>query len=246
MTHPTALIEITATHGSAPREAGAWMLVTPSATARTIGGGRLEQLAIERAREALRERTDAGMEIPLGPEIGQCCGGRVELSIRVVDAALQAAIEKRAEAERAARPHVFVFGHGHVGAALARALALLPLAVTIVETRPDFAPLGVTLAAVPEQVIDAAPPGAAFVILTHDHALDYLLTVRALERGDAAYVGLIGSKTKRATFASKMREEGKAALMGGLVCPLAADAPDDKRPEVIAAFTAAEVMRAVA
>jgi xanthine dehydrogenase accessory factor len=96
-----------------------------------------------------------------------------------------------------------------------------------------------TLSVLPEAEIRAAPPGAAFVILTHDHALDFLLAVEALRRPDKAYVGMIGSRTKRATFTRYAANEGVDAQ--SLVFPIGASFPRDKRPEVIAAFAAAEI-----
>ena len=242
---PAALIEITAVRGSTPRETDAWMLVSLTDTLGTIGGGRLEQLAIERAREALAEGHDALLDVPLGPEIGQCCGGRVALRISLDTSG----IEALEAAERALWPHVYVFGHGHVGRALMPLLASLPLHARSVETRPDFARDGEAVA-LPETVIDAAEPGSTFVFVTHDHALDYLLVDRALARGDAAYIGLIGSDTKRATFASRFARDGHPPeRFERVVCPIGrlggAIGSNDKRPAVIAAFVAAEVAAAL-
>ena len=222
------------------------MLVSPTATLGTIGGGRLEQMAVERAREALRAEHDAAMDVPLGPEIGQCCGGRVALRISLDTHG----IEAREAADRARWPHVLVFGHGHVGRALMPLLARLPLQPRSIETRPDFAGPDTTVTALPEAEIDAAPAGAAFAFVTHDHALDYLLVDRALARNDAAYIGLIGSRTKRATFAARFRKDGHPPeRFERVVCPIGrlggAIGSNDKRPEVIAAFVAAEVAAAL-
>ena len=78
--HPAiALVEVREALGSTPREVGAWMLVSPDAIFGTIGGGQLEFMAIDRAREMIGHSsavTDL-LDIPLGPEIGLCCGGRV-------------------------------------------------------------------------------------------------------------------------------------------------------------------------
>ena len=90
-----------------------------------------------------------------------------------------------------------------------------------------------------------AAPGAAFIVLTHDHALDFLIAREALARGDAAYVGMIGSRTKRVSFLRWLREAGEVDT-GPLVCPIGAAGRPDKRPEVIAAFVAAEVMQTLA
>src|SRR5690606_13219529 len=109
-------VDVADAKGSTPRERGAWMLVSSDASAGTIGGGRLEYMAIERARAMLREAVSADrMEVPLGPEIGQCCGGHIALTLRRVDAALAGACAAEAAADDERRPHVYVFGAGHVG-----------------------------------------------------------------------------------------------------------------------------------
>ena len=91
-----------------------------------------------------------------------------------------------------------------------------------------------------------APAGTAFVILTHDHALDFLLVAEALARDDAAYVGMIGSNTKRATFKSwYLKNGGDEHRFSKLVTPIGGDAVHDKRPAVIAAMAAAEILTAL-
>jgi xanthine dehydrogenase accessory factor len=252
--HPSlALVEVTRARGSTPREEGAWMLVSPTATFETIGGGTLEFMAIDRAREALSGAVvPDSLDVPLGPEIGQCCGGWVELSIRLVDAAAKLVLLETARAAERALPHVYLFGGGHVGHALSRAFALLPVRVVVIDTRAaalDDMPDAVEtrLLAVPEEVVREAPSGAAFVVLTHDHSLDFLIVAEALKRGDAAYVGMIGSQTKKATFRSWYLKEagGLQADFERLVSPIGGIAVHDKRPAVIAALAAAEIMTAL-
>lgn len=249
----SALVEVVSAEGSTPREAGAIMLVSPDAAIGTIGGGQLEFMAIARAREMLAGHAgEFRMDVPLGPEIGQCCGGRVALRVRPVDAELAHTLIERSERAEALLPQILVFGGGHVGHALASALALLPARTTIVETRPDALegmPLGVTtrLTAMPEEMVRNAAPGSAFVVLTHDHALDFFIVAEALRRSDAAYVGMIGSKTKKATFRSWFFKTagGSADEFARLVSPIGGDAVKDKRPAVIAALAAAEIIAAV-
>ncbi len=250
--HPAAIVaELTAVRGSSPREAGAFMLIAPDTLTGTIGGGALEYMVIDRARQVLRDGLpDATMDIPLGPEIGQCCGGRVEVSMRPADSSVLVGRLERAEANR---PHVYLFGAGHVGQALARALAPLPLHVHVIDTRADeLAGLpdnveGRALA-MPEAAVRTAPEGSAYVILTHDHALDFLIGAEALRRADAPYVGMVGSRTKRAKFRSWYLSEagGNPDAFERLVLPIGGKAfPDglgDKRPEVIAALAAAEIL----
>ncbi|RUU57527.1 xanthine dehydrogenase accessory protein XdhC [Mesorhizobium sp. M2C.T.Ca.TU.002.02.1.1] len=263
-----ALVEVAATKGSTPREAGAFMLVSASAIFGTIGGGQLEYMAIDKARQMLgsgtRSRSSANetrievdevcatLDVPLGPEIGQCCGGRVEVSIRLVDGTIEEKLIADAESEEAHLPHVYLFGGGHVGQALAASLALLPIHVVVVETRSDALEdmpetVETRLTPMPEAVVREAPAGSAFAILTHDHALDFLIVAEALKRDDTAYVGMIGSKTKKATFRSWFLKsaEGNEAQFDRLVSPVGGNTVKDKRPPVIAALAAAEIMTAL-
>lgn len=241
-------VRLTRVRGSSPRNEGTEMFVAPGGVHGTIGGGQLEYMAIENARQLLRsgEETRA-MDVPLGPDIGQCCGGRVELSLsRMQTADLDAALRAAREI-KAAQPHVYVIGAGHVGRALAHFFQALPVQCILTDSRAEELALSDAqvekrLQAVPEAEVRGAPPGSAFVILTHDHALDYLLTAEALRRGDAAYVGLIGSATKRARFESFCAETEPHLNTAALICPIGAFGSGDKRPEVIASFVVAEVL----
>lgn len=249
--HPVSiLVDITGTQGSTPREAGAFMLVSESASWGTIGGGQLEFMAIRNARKLLKGGGRASMDIPLGPAIGQCCGGRTELRFRKITDELVAELETRQADETAHLPDVYLFGAGHVGHALAAALAPLPLSVTVVETRqeelanlpPDTK---IRLTPMPEELVKGMRAGSAVVILTHDHALDFMIAREALARTDLSYVGMIGSATKRATFASWLSQGGERRWLDRLVLPIGGSAVRDKRPEVIAAMTAAEILAAL-
>lgn len=226
------------------------MLVAADHIFATIGGGQLEFMAIDHARRALKHGiAEEELTIALGPDIGQCCGGRVVLAFRLITQALAVALVEQADLEIARRPHVYVFGAGHVGDALAMALSLVPLRVILVDTREDelsatrVPGIETCLTAMPEMVVRTAPKGSAFVILTHDHALDFLIAAEALAREDASYVGMIGSRTKRATFRSWLaREVGRPEILNKLVCPVGGKAVKDKRPAVIAALVAAEII----
>ena len=249
---PAVLIEITATRGSTPRETGTFMLVGAEEVWGTIGGGNLEFVAIEDARAMLGSGEDSrSLSVTLGPDSGQCCGGVVELRLSRADGAALSALRARLAAEKSAYPDVFVFGAGHVGRALAAALAPLPLRAIVIETRAEelkglAAPVETRLAAMPEALVRDIRPGGAAVILTHDHALDFLIAAEALGRADLAYVGMIGSKTKRGVFANWLAREGHGRdLIGRLVLPIGGGKVRDKRPEVIAALVAAELLEAL-
>jgi xanthine dehydrogenase accessory protein XdhC len=250
---PAVLVTVTDTKGSVPREAGTRMIVTADESHGTVGGGRLEWEATLRARAMIEAGDPAEtMRLPLGPEIGQCCGGYVALRLQPADAALCTELEAIEQRERALLPPVLLFGAGHVGKALAVALAPLPLRVRWIDGRPGAFPKQIpdgieavlTERALAE--VEAAPAGAAFVVMSHSHALDSMICAAALQRGDFTYLGLIGSRTKRAQFERGFRETGIAQeQIDRLVCPIGGRLKD-KRPPVIAALVAAELIQALA
>lgn len=246
---PLVHLRLSAVGGSAPREVGAEMVVTTTKQAGTIGGGQVEYRAVARARAMLADRiAQDTLTITLGPELGQCCGGRVTVELTALDPDARAGLLARLD--MAQGPTVMILGAGHVGRALARVLAPLPCRVVLVDSRAGElaqAPASAThrLTPLPEAEIDQAPPGAAFVVTTHDHGLDFLLTLAALRRGDAAYVGLIGSATKRARFTRFARETDNFSDLSHLTCPIGAQGLGDKRPEVIALMTAQEIFTAL-
>ncbi len=247
---PVAIVaELTSVRGSSPREQGTFMLVGLTSEFGTIGGGALEYLVIEHARRLIRDgRLHEGMDVPLGPEIGQCCGGRVGVSLDSVTEEKRHQLLALVADEQSRRTAVFLFGAGHVGRALAAILALLPVKLEVVDTRVEELALlqpGISarLVAMPEVVVRAAPIGSAFVILTHDHALDFLIAQEALKRRDSPYIGMVGSATKRARFSSwYVGEGGEAADLTRLILPIGNQGLVDKRPEIIAALAAAEII----
>ena len=250
---PVALDTVARAAGSTPREGGARMLVTGRTVLGTVGGGRLEWEAIARARAMLAAgEVEASLDLPLGPAVGQCCGGHVTLAFRRAGGPELAQLEAREAEEAAALPTVLLFGAGHVGKALARALAPLPLRVRWIDGRAEQfpnPPVENVEAVVTERLVEAAeqaPAGAAHLVLTHSHTLDFAVCEVLLRRGDFAYLGLIGSATKRARFERGFRELGlSSASIARLTCPIGGDTLRDKRPAVIAALTAAEVLLAL-
>lgn len=245
-----AVVSLTRVFGSSPRDAGARMYVASDAIFGTIGGGQLEHMAIAEAREMLTQGDDRTvMDIPLGPDIGQCCGGRVELEIRRVDEGVRSEERQRFTRELMLHKNVYILGAGHVGRALADLMQHLPVNVLLIDPRAGElakcrAKVEQRLSAMPEMDITAAPPGSAFIVTTHEHAQDFLLTCAALERGDAVYVGMIGSSTKRAKFRNWCRDHCEVKNIDVLVCPIGAGRVRDKRPEIIAAMVLAEVIEA--
>lgn len=245
------LVRVVEAKGSTPRDTDAWMLVSAAGSLGTIGGGRLELEAIDQARNVLAGAEASPLALPLGPAIGQCCGGHVTLSFEIIPPARFSEVEAMVAAEDASDPEVWLFGGGHVGRALAAALLLLPVKVQVVETRVDElarTPRDATrhLTALPESLVAGIAPGSAVIVLTHDHALDFLIVSAALKRDDLAQVGMIGSTTKRATFEHQfIREGGDRARLAKLTCPIGRKVAD-KRPAVIAATVAADIIAVLA
>jgi xanthine dehydrogenase accessory factor len=229
-------ILVAETRGSAPREAGTRMWVSADEVRGTIGGGNLEYTALKIAREMLlsgdrqRERRFA-----LGDALGQCCGGSVLLRFTLVQSV----------ADEPRQFSVVLFGAGHVGAEVAHILGRLPCSLTWIDPRPEVFPAvvaantRVVIEEEPAWMVDEAAAGARYLVMTHSHALDLELVERILRRGDAAFVGLIGSETKAAKFRSRLLQ--KNLPMDRLVCPVGLF-KGGKHPAEVAVSAVAQVL----
>ncbi len=232
------------------------MLVTATGCAGTIGGGHLELKAIACAREMLRtgEIAHHTEQYPLGPALGQCCGGAVTLGYAALDAAALARWPLAPP-----RFHLQLFGAGHVGRAIAQALAPLNVLVDWIDEREEEFPA--TLVAPNSDHIDdwpahirkvcvdaveaevaTAPPGAFYLVLTHRHDLDQRISEAILARGDFGFFGLIGSQTKRARFMHRF--EQRALDASRVTCPIGLPGIRGKEPEIIAASVVAQLLQA--
>lgn len=247
---PAIVIEVTEALGSAPREAGTRMLVGADRCEGTIGGGHLELKAIERARRLLAtgERAPQSAHYPLGPALGQCCGGAVTLGFGMLDARAIAAWPLAAP-----RFHLQLYGAGHVGRAIVRALAPLNVRIDWIDERDEEFPPDADLPAHTRKIaVDAvesevreAQRGAFYLVLTHRHDLDLRIAEAILRRGDFAFFGLIGSMTKRARFIHRFEAMGiPAEVIARMNCPIGLPGVDGKEPEVIAAAVAAQLLLA--
>lgn len=230
------LVTVIGVQGSTPREAGCKMLVTAEACYDTIGGGHLERVATEHARQLLLAGQDAQSleHFPLGARLGQCCGGRATLLF---------------ECFAVRGPQVLLFGAGHVGRALAPLLAGLPLRLEWIDSRagefPTELPIGVRahLLDDPLEAVDKAAAGSYFVIMTHNHPLDYALAEAVLRRGDAGFLGVIGSQTKAQRLRMHLERRGiSTAASAALQCPIGLPGVPGKRPLEVAIGVAAQLI----
>jgi xanthine dehydrogenase accessory factor len=257
---PAVLIEVSEAHGSVPRGVGTRMWVSATQALGTIGGGHLELKAIELARGLLADGDPSPRSVhyPLGPALGQCCGGAVTLVYSRFDAAAMAAWPAAGP-----RFHLQLYGAGHVGRAIARALAPLNVVVDWIDEREEEFPASfndahdthVAPSSWPAHIrkvcVDAvegevrlAPPGAFYLVLTHQHDLDLRITEAVLQRGDFGFLGLIGSKTKKQRFIHRFEERGIAAeRIRRLTCPIGIEGIPGKEPEIIAASVVAQLLQ---
>ncbi len=238
---PCALVTVTGVTGSTPREIGARMVVADGRLAwGTIGGGRLEQIALERALARLGEVGAVSLEVPLAESAGQCCGGKVTLLV---------------ETFGWRRPKVAVFGAGHVGQALGELAPWLGTDVVLIDPRdedtlapvpaPDR-PYELLLVDAPEGEIAELDEGSLIVVMTHSHALDQEILAAALKRGSFPYIGLIGSERKWARFQKRLTQQGFGeADLATVTCPIGLGCTS-KEPRAIAVAVAAQLLEALA
>jgi xanthine dehydrogenase accessory factor len=267
---PHVLVRVAQAQGSVPREVGAWMAVGRTSVVGTIGGGQLEWQAIEQARALLAGMAGPGLHrYPLGPSLGQCCGGVVHLAFEALPQgarwpadALAALAQGRAfEVPSALKPtlvlqppswHVSLFGGGHVGRAIVQLLGGLPCRVLWQDSRdavfPQALPLNVQTeysSPVQRGVADV-PAGSQVLVMSFSHAEDLEIVAACLARqraqGDLPFIGLIGSRTKWATFRARLRERGYGeAELDHITCPIGLAGVGGKEPEVIALAVVAQL-----
>ena len=268
---PAMLVRVLRTQGSVPREAGTRMLVAADAAAGTVGGGQLELQAIAQARSILAGPDSAesarrahpaaphdrlvDQHYALGPSLGQCCGGALTLRTQALSAASLADWPD-------AIPlfNLQLYGAGHVGRAIAALLEGIPCQVQWIDQReaefppaPPFLDFGPAphierICAEPvEAEVAQAPPGAFYLVLTHNHDLDLAITQTILRRGDFAYLGLIGSATKRARFVHRLEARGFGAdALARITCPIGIAGIPGKAPELIALAVVAQLLQVAA
>ncbi len=272
------LITIDRFEGSSPREVGAWMLVFGDEVLGTVGGGNLEFQAIAHARSALEQHARTGIassapapaaaatlqpqdelrRYPLGPTLGQCCGGVVHLKFSFVSA--QDAIKREAShaiihwSRGLNAFKVALFGGGHVGKALVNVLGTLPCAITWIDSRDEIFPEDVPShvqcehSAPVHAAVNDVPAGSYVLIMSFSHAEDLDVVAACLmrlrEKNDLPFIGLIGSKTKWATFRHRLQERGfSASEIARITSPIGIDGIAGKEPEVIAVSVAAQLLQ---
>lgn len=220
------------------------MAVFADATVSTIGGGHLEHEAIAKARARLQAAAGKPEGEPvlerflLGPSLGQCCGGVVQLRFQRVSACDVAALALRLGASLAP---VALFGGGHVGHALVQVLAPLPFVLTWIDSRErvfaDTVPAQVRCehAEPVQSAVHGLKPQSRVLIMSFSHAEDVDVAMACLkrqrEKADLPYIGLIGSRTKWATFRHRLEARGfTSAELAHVTCPIGVPGITGKEP----------------
>ena len=247
---PAVLVTVIGVRGHAPRNAGAKMVVGADHTWGSVGGGNLEEAAVQRARELIEsgaaepETQEARLNEHARNRHGrQCCGGEVTLLLEPMPA----------------RPVIAVFGIGHVGYELARILSRLEVQLHLVDSREaeldelrladvtaGIADVTVHHALLGEQVLEMLPRGAHVLVMTHDHAEDFALCDAALRIPTLGSIGLIGSSAKWTGFRRRLAAEGhEQQVIDRITSPIGLPAITGKEPAVIAVGVACALVLAI-
>ena len=244
---PLVVVTVAQVRGHAPRGAGSKMLVTKDEVYGSVGGGNLEQSAVDKARVCLSQKATMPelFSTKLNPQGGdygvQCCGGEVTLLL---------------EHLYPQRPTVAIFGAGHVGWALVQVLGTLPMDLFVVDSRPaqlDAAlptPLNANLhlihAEMPETSLETLPNGSHLLILTHDHAEDLAILETALRRDKEqrfGFIGLIGSEVKWQHFRRELLGHGLLEKdLERVTTPIGLPSVPGKSPQAVAIGVAAQLL----
>jgi xanthine dehydrogenase accessory factor len=247
---PGVLVTVIKVRGHAPRDAGAKMVVGADHSWGSVGGGNLEEAAVQRARELIAsgaaepETQEARLNEHARNRHGrQCCGGEVTLLLEPLPA----------------RPVIAVFGVGHVGYQLARILSRLEVQLHLVDSREEeldqlrladvtdgTADVTVHHALLGEQVLEMLPRGAHVLIMTHDHAEDFALCDAALRIPSLGSIGLIGSGAKWTGFRRRLAEQGhQQQVIDRITSPIGMPEITGKEPAVIAVGVACALVLAI-
>lgn len=236
---PFVLVTLVEAVGSVPQDVGTKMLVDASGLRfGTVGGGKVEQRAIATAQELLADSASKPctlVEWNLKRDVGMTCGGTVRLLF---------------EAHHLHPWRVVVFGAGHVGQAVVRALLLLDGRVVCVDSRtewldrlPDASPLEKVLLAEPRDFVTRLEAGDYVLCMTMGHATDRPILEAIFRAGLVLpYLGVIGSRAKREVLCRELMAAGvSTAQLAPLRCPVGLPIGGNQ-PGEIAVSVAAEII----
>ena len=234
--------KLISTEGSVPRNSGTFMLITSKYLFGSIGGGQLEYTIIEKAKKILKENISEKnqiLNIPLGPSIGQCCGGYVQVEITKYKNGNQSLKNEKILISKS--DNIYIFGAGHIGQELSKRSIDLDFNVHLIDSRNEYLKIKnekniiPIFAKYPWMLIKNLPKKSYFVVLTHSHDYDFKIINEILNHNSFKFIGLIGSKTKLNRFSSRLLKLGyNQSLINKIECPIGLKNITSKIPGEIA------------
>ena len=234
--------KLISTEGSVPRNSGTFMLITSKYLFGSIGGGQLEYTIIEKAKKILKENISEKnqiLNIPLGPSIGQCCGGYVQVEITKYMNGNQSLKNEKILISKS--NNIYIFGAGHIGQELSKRSVDLDFNVHLIDSRNNYlkmlkekkvTPIYVEF---PWMLIKNLPQKSYYIILTHSHDYDFKIINEILNLNSFQFIGLIGSKTKMKRFSNRLIKLGhNQSIINKIECPIGLKNISSKNPAEIA------------
>jgi Xanthine and CO dehydrogenases maturation factor, XdhC/CoxF family len=171
--------KIISAEGSVPRNKGAFMLVSKKNIYGSIGGGQLEFRIAEISKKNLLNKNfhKEVVNVPLGPSIGQCCGGYVQVMIEKYKNASVAIKNENIEINN--EQELFIFGAGHIGQELSSRSLNLNFNINLIDSRAEYLnaqknnKVTKIFANSPWLLIKNIPKDSFYIILTHSHDYDF-------------------------------------------------------------------------
>ena len=225
--------------GSSPNNIDDIILISQDTIFGTIGGGNLEYLVIDEAKKILDKKVkNKILSIPLGPGIGQCCGGYVQIELSLHKNSKDAL--KNESLKKNIKPNLYIFGSGHIGQAIISKLENINFNTFIIDSREDYLnmtnikDINYLLSKKPWEIVSKLDDNSYFIVLTHSHDSDFKILNAVLKKNNT-FVGLIGSLTKKKKFYKRLINNGhNKSIVEKIECPIGIDIGNSKDPNEIA------------
>ena len=225
--------------GSSPNNIDDLILISNDTIFGTIGGGNLEYLIVKEAKKLIDNKINKkSLNIALGPNIGQCCGGYVQIKLSLHKNSLEALKNEKLYDDK--NTNLYIFGAGHIGQALISKLENINFNTFLIDSRENFLKMtninniNYLLSKKPWEIVNRLKDNSYFVVLTHSHDYDLKIINEVLKK-NFTFLGLIGSKTKKNRFFKRLIDNGhNKSLVETIECPIGINIGNSKDPDEIA------------
>jgi xanthine dehydrogenase accessory factor len=225
--------------GSSPNNIDDLILISNDTIFGTIGGGNLEYLIVKEAKKLIDNKVNKkSLNIALGPDIGQCCGGYVQIKLSLHKNSLEALKNEKLYDDK--NTNLYIFGAGHIGQALISKLENINFNTFLIDSRENFLKMtninniNYLLSKKPWEIVNRLKDNSYFVVLTHSHDYD-LKVINEVLKKNFTFLGLIGSKTKKNRFFKRLIDNGhNKSLVETIECPIGINIGNSKDPDEIA------------